>query len=103
MSKTSYEVDLCVNVTAGADICRILLVFMCVTVSTELLLLSVHTSAEISGSAALNQNSAELFFLLPVVEVFRVSIHVCVIQSEKNAVFDGSSPQSRIFSSCVWG
>lgn len=42
-------------------------------------------------------------FLLPVVEVFRVSIHACVIRSEKIAVFNGSSPQSRIFSSCVCG
>lgn len=57
---------------------------------------------EISGSAALNQSRNVLFFLLPVVEVFRVSIHVCDMV-RNYTVFNGNLLLSRIFSSCVCG
>lgn len=63
----------------------------------------------ISSSAAIEPRQDSdafiyLFFLLPVVEVFTVLIHVCVMWSGHLTVFNGNLPLCRIFSSkCVGG
>ncbi len=68
---------------------------VCLSVSTPVL--------EISGSAAIEpMQEGAGFFLLPVVEVFTVPIHVCVMRSENTLYLMAIRRQAGYFRLSVW-